>query len=245
VDCEPLVALPPDQAPEAVQLVELELLHVSVELFPLVSEAGFADSETTGAACETTLTVVDFDLVPPLPVHDNLNVLLLARGPVDCEPLVALLPDHAPEAVQLVAFVLLHASVELPPLGTDAGFALRETLGARELTLTVTVRETPPPVPEQVSVYFALVVSVAVCREPLVGMLPDQAPEAVHAVASVLDQERVLLLPLAILAGAAFRARVGGGVPPVELHSADLICHPSPPPTASLQALGSEPATAP
>lgn len=58
---------------------------------------------------------------------------------MDCEPLVALLPDHAPEAVQLVAFVLFQLNVELPPLVTEAGFAANVSVGANDpplLTLT-------------------------------------------------------------------------------------------------------------
>ena len=76
-------------------------------------------------------------------------MLLVLIAPVDCEPLVALFPDHVPEAVQLVAFVLLHVSVELLPLDTVPGLAVSETVGAAAvvlLTLTATaleVRELP------------------------------------------------------------------------------------------------------
>ena len=55
---------------------------------------------------------------------------LLASAPVDCEPLVALLPDQAPEACTVVAFVLLQLNVELPPLDTEVGFAVKETVGS-------------------------------------------------------------------------------------------------------------------
>ncbi len=75
-------------------------------------------------------------------------------APVDCEPLVALLPVQAPEAVLLVAFVLLHVSIELLPLETAVGFAVRLTVGAGLAADTVTVvdRELLPPVPVQDSV---------------------------------------------------------------------------------------------
>ncbi len=54
-------------------------------------------------------------------------------------------------------------------------------------------------------------------REPLVAMLPDQPPEAVQAVALVVDQVRVELPPLATVLGLAPRATVGAGVGAVTL----------------------------
>ena len=59
------------------------------------------------------------------------------RTPVDCEPLSALLPLHAPDAVQVVAFVADQVSVELVPLASELGAALSKTVGAGELTETV------------------------------------------------------------------------------------------------------------
>ena len=56
---------------------------------------------------------------------------------MDCEPLNALLPLQAPDAVQAVAFVADQVSVELVPLATELGAALIETVGASEFTLTV------------------------------------------------------------------------------------------------------------
>lgn len=43
------------------------------------------------------------------------------------------------------------------------------------------------------------------------GMLPDQAPEAVQEVALLDDHERVALLPLAIVLGFAAKSTVGAG----------------------------------
>jgi hypothetical protein len=57
--------------------------------------------------------------------------------PVDCEPLSALLPLQPPDAVQAVAFVADHVSVELFPLATELGAALIKTVGAAEVTETV------------------------------------------------------------------------------------------------------------
>lgn len=51
-------------------------------------------------------------------------------------PETALVPDHAPDAVQKVAFVEDQVRVEDPPLVTDVGFAASDTVGG-----------VPPPEP--------------------------------------------------------------------------------------------------
>ncbi len=71
---------------------------------------------------------------------------------MDCEPLTALLPLHAPDAVQAVAFVADQVSIELVPLATELGAALRVTVGAVLETVTVAACVALPPVPVQVSV---------------------------------------------------------------------------------------------
>ena len=48
--------------------------------------------------------------------------------------------------------------------------------------------------------------------EPVTALVPDQAPEAVHEVAFVVDQRKVELLPLAMELGLAARLTVGAGV---------------------------------
>jgi len=76
---------------------------------------------------------------------------LAVRAPVDCEPLVALVPDHAPEAVHEVAFVADQVSVELAPLATVLGLADKVTTGAGGVTETVADWFALPPPPEQAS----------------------------------------------------------------------------------------------
>ncbi len=57
---------------------------------------------------------------------------------MDCEPLVPRVPDHPPEAVQLVVFVEDQLSVADEPLLTLPGLAVRLTVGfAGAVTLTV------------------------------------------------------------------------------------------------------------
>jgi hypothetical protein len=73
-------------------------------------------------------------------------------------PLVAFEPLQPPVAVHDTAFVVLHVSVAVPPLGTLVGLALRVTVGAGgevdELTVTVAVAAAGvvPLEPSQVSV---------------------------------------------------------------------------------------------
>jgi len=73
--------------------------------------------------------------------------------PVLALPLVDLLPDQPPEALQLVAFVEDQLSVEAEPVVTVPGVAPRVTVGlAGEDTLTVTDLVALPPGPLQLSV---------------------------------------------------------------------------------------------
>ncbi len=71
---------------------------------------------------------------------------------MDCEPLVASLPDQAPDATQEVALVEVQDRVEALPLVTVLGLALRATVGAGELTVTVADCAALPPAPVHVSV---------------------------------------------------------------------------------------------
>jgi len=60
------------------------------------------------------------------------------RGPVDCEPLVALVPLQPPEAVQVVELVELQVSDVASPLATVEARAVSVTVGA-EVMATFTV----------------------------------------------------------------------------------------------------------
>ena len=73
------------------------------------------------------------------------------RAPVDCEPLEALVPDQAPEAVQAVALLADQAKVELLPLAIVLGLADNATVGAGGVTDTVFDCVALPPAPVQVS----------------------------------------------------------------------------------------------
>lgn len=75
---------------------------------------------------------------------------LAESAPVVCEPLVASVPDQAPVPVQAVAFVADQLSVELLPLTTLLGLAVKVTVGAGAVTVTVVDCEALPPVPVHV-----------------------------------------------------------------------------------------------
>jgi hypothetical protein len=129
---------------------------------------------------------------------------------VDCEPLVAKVPDQPPEAVQAVALVEDQVRVELPPLVTLMGLALSETVGGA-ITETVADCAAEPPAPAHVSMYLVVAVSAAVLWEPLVGFEPLQPPEAVQEVALLDDQTRDAALPPVIELGLALKLTLGAG----------------------------------
>ncbi len=136
-DSAPVLAVPdvarlPLQPPLAVQLVAFVDDQVRLELPPLGTEAGLADSCTVGlGATALTVTVTAWLAPPPGPVQANVKVLLgLVNAPVLALPEVGRLPPHAPPATQLVALVEDQLSVALLPLSTLVGFAASETVGA-------------------------------------------------------------------------------------------------------------------
>jgi hypothetical protein len=68
VDSSPEVSLSPDQPPEAVQVVAFVEDQVSIENPPLVTDVGFAASDTVGAGGNTVTATVALAL-PPEPVQ--------------------------------------------------------------------------------------------------------------------------------------------------------------------------------
>ena len=192
----PLVVFEPDHAPEAVQDVALVLLHVRVVELPAITAVGFAVSVTVGCVAEiVTAVVADDD--PPAPLHPSVKDEVALNAEMISVPLVVFEPDHAPEAVQDVALVLLHVSVVELPAITAVGFAVSVTVGSVAEIVTVVVVEDVPPGPVQSSVNDASALRGPIDSDPLVTLAPLQAPDAMHEVASVLLQLRVVLPPAA------------------------------------------------
>src|SRR5262245_39184246 len=139
VDWLPEVALVPDQSPEAVQEVALVEDQASVEDAPLVTDVGFVVSDTVGSVDAVAVTLADTLALPPAPVQVRGKSVLALSAPLDWLPEVALVPDQPPEAVQLLALVEDQVSVEAPPLRTDVGFAVNDTVGGGFAPVAATV----------------------------------------------------------------------------------------------------------
>jgi hypothetical protein len=109
----PFTAFAPDHAPLAAQLVALVVVQDSEVVWPATTDVGVAVSVRVGVGLTVTDTPCKAD--PPAPVQDSVKDVVDCNAAVASEPDVALLPDHPPPAVQLVALVLLQVSVEVAP----------------------------------------------------------------------------------------------------------------------------------
>ena len=137
---------------------------------------------------------------------------MAVSAPVDCEPLVAFVPDQPPDATHELASVEDQLRVEDSPASTLAGLTVRVTVGGGVGT-TVTVAEALalPPEPVQVRVKVVEVAKAPVDVEPLVMRLPLHPPDAVHEVAFVDDQSSVEAPPLPTLVGLTRSMTAGSG----------------------------------
>jgi hypothetical protein len=145
-------------------------------------------------------------------VHVNVNAVDAASAPVVPVPLTGRAPVQPPEAVQLVALVVVQARIEFSPATIAVGLALRARVGAgggAATTVTLTVWLVEPPLPVQVSVYAEVTVSGPVVTVPAVPRSPLQAPEAVQAVASLDVQVSVDAWPEVTVGGLAERLTTG------------------------------------
>lgn len=214
----------------AVQPAALFEVHVNVEAKPLGTDTGLALNEIVGTNGGVTVTVTDLETSPPAPEQASEKVLVTESAPVDVEPDVALLPDHAPEAVHKVAFVELHVNVAEPPLGTVVGLAASVSVGAggAASTTTVTDRVAVPPGPVQDKVKVLVTVKASLDCDPAVVLLPDHAPEAAHELALVDDQVSVDMPPLVTVVGLALSVTAGaaGGGDPTTTTVTDCVVGP-------------------
>jgi hypothetical protein len=119
-------------------------------------------------------------------------MLVSLNGPTLWLPAVGLLPNHAPPALHEVALVVDQVNVEEPLALTVVGLAVRVMVGrVGGATLTVTERVALPPAPVQVKKNVLVVVNELRGSLPDSALVPDQAPEAVHEVASLEVQLNV------------------------------------------------------
>jgi hypothetical protein len=152
---------------------------------------------------------------------------VVAAAVMLCVPLVALVPVQPPEAVQEVALVELHVSVDAAPLATEVGFAVRVTVGVPGTVTVALAMLLDPPGPAQVNRYESVAVIAPVLCVPLVALVPLQPPVAVHEVALVELHVSVDAAPLATEIGFAVRVTVGTGMT-VTVAVARLLVPPVP-----------------
>lgn len=146
-------------------------------------------------------------LVPPGPVHVNVKLVVVARGPVLAVPLAARVPLQPPVAVQAVAFAELQINEAALPAATAAGLAVSVAVGTT--LIAVFAGALAPPGPVHVSEYVVFAVSAAVVSLPLMDFAPLQAPDAVHEVELVEFQVSTDVLPEATETGLPSSVTVG------------------------------------
>jgi len=113
-----------------VQLVALVEDQVRVADEPLVTLVGLAVRLTVGLGTTSVTWALSAAAVVPLaPLQVSVKIVELVRAPVLALPLVALLPDQPPEAVQLVALLEVQTRVADEPLLTVVGAAIRLRVG--------------------------------------------------------------------------------------------------------------------
>jgi hypothetical protein len=142
-------------------------------------------------------------------VQLKVKMVLCNNAPVLLVPLVALAPLQPADAAHDVALVEDQVKVELPPLPTAVGFALKVIVGKAAVTDTTTDCDAEPFAPMQEMSKVVVALRAAVRKVPLVFSAPLQPPDAVQDVAFVEVQERVVALPLATVAGLALNVIVG------------------------------------
>jgi hypothetical protein len=213
VDWLPDMFFEPDHAPLAVHDVAFALDHVNVEDPPEATLVGDAVNVRVGAGAVPTVTVTLRVTLPPEPVQVSVYVEVALSGPTFAEPNVARLPDHAPLAVQLVAFELVHDNCEVPLNATFVGDALNDSVGAEiACAVTVTLSDAVPPAPVHASVNVVVAVIEPDDCVPIVLFVPVHPPLAVHDVASVLVQDNVVDWPDVTELALDVRSTVGAGV---------------------------------
>ncbi len=130
--------------------------------------------------------VVIATALPALPEHVRVYVESCASGPTLCEPEIALVPVQAPDALQLVTFVLVHVNVDEPLRATPGGFAEMLRVAEPAVTVTVAVFATVVPLPAQVRLKLPFPVNAPVLCEPDVPFEPVHEPDAAQLVALVV-----------------------------------------------------------
>ncbi len=205
---EPLSGSVPLQAPDPVHAVALIVVHVTLAVWPAVTELGVALMAMLGAV-EATVTVVDWAAVPPGPMQVRINSVVPLSGAVVCEPLVGTRPLQPPEAVQLLAWSDCQLRMVVSPALSVVACAIRLTEGAGSVTMTSADCEDAPPGPLQVSMKVVFAVSASIVTAPLTGFVPVHPPLASQESAPATLHLRVVPAPTATRLGFGCRLMTG------------------------------------
>ncbi|HSC07771.1 MAG TPA: hypothetical protein VLD59_13170 [Steroidobacteraceae bacterium] len=163
----------PLQPPDAVQAEALVDDHVSCVLPPLFTVVGFALSVAVGVGLLLTVTVtLCMALVPPGPMHCAEKVLFDVMLEIVCVPDVATLPLQSPEPVHEVALVDDQVSCVLPPIPTDIGSALSDSVGG-----LVGDSSSVPPEPQPLNISAEVAIAAAAVRN---DVKPAPVEELIH-----------------------------------------------------------------
>src|ERR1043165_7150552 len=119
--------------------------HASVDAPPAAMADGDAVNVTCGMPGVFTVTVAVAVLVPPAP--DAVSVYVVVEpGVTTIDPLRACAP--MPWSIEtLVAFVVVHESVEEPPAEIAEGLAVNVALGVTALLVRLALSKRPNPEP--------------------------------------------------------------------------------------------------
>ena len=126
-------------------------MRVAVNGAPLESVVGAAQLKAAVPDVGwVTVTVADCAAVPPAPVQVSVYTVVAVSAAVLELPEALSVPLQPPEAAQEVALVEDQDKVAFAPLATVLGLAVRVTVGAGVVTVTVADCEALPPLPVQV-----------------------------------------------------------------------------------------------
>jgi len=209
----PVLAVPPGaraplHPPEAVHVVALVEVHVSMDAFPEATAFGDADNVAVGAGISATVTVAGAE-TPPGPVQMSVYPVLAVNGPVLAVPPGARAPLHPPEAVHVVALVEVHVKVELAPEATAVGVAASETDGGGYTVTAAMTGAVVPPGPVQVKENVAFAIRMPVLCVPLLASVPLQSPLAVHEAAWIELHVSMDVFPAGTAVGIAVNCALG------------------------------------
>lgn len=144
---EPLNPFDPVHPPEAVQEETFVDDHVRVVVPPGATPRGEAVRDTEGEVDDVTLTVALVTAPPPGPLQFNVKVVLAVIALLVSLPVTARLPVQPPDAVQLSALLVDHASVVVPPEPTVVGEAEKLIVGGLDPpgACGAALSDPPPP----------------------------------------------------------------------------------------------------